>query len=333
MKKILFLASLMCASIAMATPTITGTSQIDLSSAGQTDKYVRFIISSSFSDGFDNSYDAQAANENGIYVFGNGNRYTMWASDAYTANLPLGFYTCENTSYTLKFSNFMGVEYTIYDRVEDDVITVNASTPAYNFTIDESEKNSQINNRFIINYNEATYIVASVTTNAYGLATFSYDQNLTAIEAGVKLYKGAISGEYLNLTQVNYVKAGEGVLVYGEANTTYHFSAGTGSSDFSGNELKAASAWAYPHAGYNAYVLSGNSLYLYEGDAMKPNKAFLLLSTGAGAPKRISFRFNQPTAVENAKATDVKAQKFVENGQIFIRRGNEVFNLQGQIVK
>ena len=141
---------------------------------------------------------------------------------------------------------------------------------------------SVIANRFVINYNASTYPVASVTTNAYGLATFSYDQNLTAIEAGVKLYKGAISGEYLNLTQVDYVEAGEGVLVYGEANTTYHFSAGTGTSDFSGNELKAASAWAYPHAGYNAYVLSGSSLYLYEGDAMKPNKAFLLLSTGAG---------------------------------------------------
>ena len=30
---------------------------------------------------------------------------------------------------------------------------------------------------------------------------------------------------------------------------------------------------------------------------------------------------------------DVLEEKFIENGQVFIRRGNEVYNLQGQIVK
>lgn len=151
MKKIAFLASLLCATFAMATPTITGMSQIDLSTSGQTDKYVRFVLADEFSDGFDNTWDTPAPNESGIYVYYGTDRYTGWASKQYTASLPLGFYTGENTAYTLKFSNFMGTEYTIYDRVADQIITVNGSTANYNFTIDESLKNSQINDRFIIN--------------------------------------------------------------------------------------------------------------------------------------------------------------------------------------
>lgn len=174
---------------------------------------------------------------------------------------------------------------------------------------------------------------AEVTTNAEGLATFSFGSDLQAVEGGVKLYKGANGGDELTLTQVDYVKANEGVIVYGEPNTTYHFNAETGSSDFSGNELKAASTWEYPHAGKDVFVLSGNMLYLYEGETMKPNKAFLQLVHSGNAPRHIRLVFSQATDVENTQA-EVKAVKFVgEDGQILIQRGEEVYNLQGQIVK
>lgn len=552
MKKTVFLVSLLCITIAASAQSITGTSIINLSTTGQPDKELGMILSPSLSDGFDNSWDAYAANESGIYVYSGGKKFTTWASNQYSANLPLGFYTGENTAYTLKFSNFSGTSYTIYDRVAGKTITVASSTniqidgvdadPAnqYSFTIDEGLKNSQINDRFFINY-EATkldglfgwgnyidlipqgdgtckvsvnftsegyytfkvveganwygnttafkrdYITesaivnnndmtlwvdakdeitftweyasntitigypalptvtvrgtgsfydqgydvvltpaadeltasgtitfpvekvggpwynfkvvvgsewrsnesefsrtttsadwinntldgnmyfdidqageytftwsfvnnqltigfpapapvyaAEVTTNAYGLATFSYGSDLVAVEGDAKLYKGDLDGETLVLTQVDYVKAGEGVIVYNEAGTatTYHFNAGTGTSSFSGNELLAASAWEYPHAGFDTYVLSGSSLYLYQGTSMKPNKAYLKVAqnTYGGAPKHISFRFNQSTAIESAEAAELKAEKFVENGVIYIRRGNEVFNLQGQKV-
>ncbi len=155
MKKIVFLASLMCATMAMAAPSITATSQIDLATAGQTDKYVRFVMSPSFSDGFDNTWDTPAPNESGIYVFSNNARYTGWASNQYSENLALGFYTGDNTSYTLKFSSFSGTSYEIFDRVTKQSITVDGSTPDYDFTIEESEKNSQINDRFVINFTVA----------------------------------------------------------------------------------------------------------------------------------------------------------------------------------
>jgi hypothetical protein len=65
---------------------------------------------------------------------------------------------------------------------------------------------------------------------------------------------------------------------------------------------------------------------------MKENKAYLQINT-TGAPARIRLAFGQTTGVENVEAEAVKAEKFVENGQIFIRRGEAVYNLQGQIVK
>ena len=196
---------------------------------------------------------------------------------------------------------------------------------------------SFVNNQLTIGFPDpAPSYAAEVTTNAYGLATFSYGSDLVAVD-GAKLYKGDLDGETLVLTQVDYVKAGEGVIVYNEVGTatTYHFNAGTGTSSFSGNELLAASTWnVAENDDYDIYVLSGSSLYLYEGTEMKPNKAYLKVAqnTYGGAPKHISFRFNQSTAIESAEAAELKAEKFVENGVIYIRRGNEVFNLQGQKV-
>ena len=159
MKKIsILLANLLCATMIIAAPTFTGKSQINLSTTGQTDKIVRFLLSDQFSDAFDNSWDAVAANEGGIYVFNNNERYTTWASNAYSENLQLGFGAGENTDYVLKFSNFEGVEYQLFDLATQTTITVNASTPDYPFTIDAADKNKAINNRFIINFNPAPSI-------------------------------------------------------------------------------------------------------------------------------------------------------------------------------
>ena len=233
----------------------------------------------------------------------------------------------------------------IKDLEENHTISVGASilvdgvaADYYDFTIDAGKANTTINDRFVINYvAPAPVYAAEVTTNAKGLATFSYASDLQAVENDVKLYKGDLNGNVLDLAEVNYVKANEGVIVYGAANTTYHFNVGTGTSDFDGNELLPASAWDYAaQDGYSIYVLSGNMLYLYEGDQMKPNKAFLKVNQNpisGNAPARISMRFNGTQDVENAEVEDAKAVKFVENGEIFIRRGNEVYNLQGQIVK
>ena len=342
MKKIAILSSVVMMSISAMAQVVT-VSQITLSSASQGDKILRVVAASQFSAGYDNGYDAivGAGQDGGLYVILAGERYTKLAIDALPDNLPLGFGSVADTEYTLTFSNFSGASYTIYDRVANKTITVASSAniqidgvdadPAnqYSFTIDESEKNSQINDRFVINYNASTYVLATVTTNAYGWASFSYGANLEAVEGGLTIYKGAISGDVLNLADMDYVAANEGVIIYGTASTTYHFVAGTGSSDFTGNDIKPASAWA-SHSG-TIFVLHDEALYQYTGSDMPANKAYLQISSGPNpAPKHIRMVVNGTTAIDNVEAESVKAEKFVENGQIFIRRGNEVYNLQGQ---
>ena len=332
MKKIAFLMCAMCLSLAMSAQSITSVSLITLSSAGQPDKELGMLMSSSFSDGFDNSWDAQSINESGIYVYYQGARYTTWASNAYSQNLPIGFYSCDNNDYTLKFSGFSGEEYQIYDLVANQTINVNAATPNYDFSISDDKKGIAINDRFIINYNPAAF-VTSLTTNDYGWASFSYDANLqSTLPIGLKIYKGALEGtETLNLNEVNYVPANTGVIVYGTPNTTYYFAAGTGTSDFSDNILRPTSA--YTIGDQNVFVLKGNALLQYTGNtALAANKAYLQLPGTTTAPKRIRMVINQTTSVENVEALEAPV-KFVENGQIFIRRGNEVYNLQGQMVK
>ena len=135
------------------------------------------------------------------------------------------------------------------------------------------------------------------------------------------------------LDPVDYVKADEGVIVNGAASTTFQFIIGSGSADFTGNALKATAT--YNTSMQNVYVLKGNAFLEYVGtNALAANKAYIQLPAGPNnAPARISMRFNGTQDVENVETEAVKAEKFVEDGQIFIRRGNEVYNLQGQIVK
>ena len=193
--------------------------------------------------------------------------------------------------------------------------------------------NTIIANRFVINY-DATAFVTSLTTNAYGWASFSYDANVQPVlPAGLKIYTGVVNGEYLDLAEVDYVKANEGVIVYGTPSTTYYFAAGTGASVYGANALKPTSA--YTIGDQNVFVLKGDALLQYVGNtALAANKAYLQLQTSGAnpAPKRISFRFNQPTAIDNVEAS-AQVEKFVENGQVLIKRGDAVYNLQGQMVR
>jgi len=92
-------------------------------------------------------------------------------------------------------------------------------------------------------------------------------------------------------------------------------------------------------AGHTCYVLSGGEngvgFYQYTGSTLGAHKAFLDLNTGAGAPRRMRFLFdeeNAATSVENAEIA-VKSEKRIENGQLIIIRNGEKFNAQGMIVK
>ena len=278
-----------------------------------------------YESGYDSERMMEQSNDNSVLFYAYVG--TQECANIATNNLD-GLVLCFNTNnidqnYTISFELVSGRDLTLYDRV------TKTSTPivqdeSYPFSVEAAQVGRvAIADRFVIGLPSYT-----VTMNEYGWASFSSIDDLE-IPAGLTAYKGAFSGEELALAEVDYIKANEGVILYGTANQSYVLDLGTGSSDFAGNDLKPASAWA-SHAG-TIYCLKGDALYEYTGATMPANKAYLQVG-GASAPRRISLRFNNEQGVENVKA-DVKAQKFVENGQILIKRGEDVYNLQGQIVK
>lgn len=209
----------------------------------------------------------------------------------------------------------------------------------YSFTLkDEAAyvegENSVIADRFVINYDPS--VLVSLTTNEEGWASFAYSANVVPVDNSLKMYKGAINGEVLSLTEVGYVKAGEGVIVKGNANTTYDFMHGTAYANYNSNDLIGCTVATAPLAGMNfvlSYQNGATAFYQYTGSEIPANKAYINFAPALPAPRRISMVINQEQGVENVVVESVKAEKFVEDGQILIRRGNEVYNLQGQIVK
>lgn len=188
----------------------------------------------------------------------------------------------------------------------------------------------------------------TVTLNDYYLATFSATETVE-IPTGLKVYTaGALNGENLELNPVNpltspYIPAGTGVILYNEntnLENTKVFNLTVTDEQASVldevNNLKPATAWRANLA--NVYILHGNELWLYTGTSFPANKAFLVISGDpAGAPARISMRFaetEETQAVENVAPEAVKAVKFVgEDGKLYIRRGEAVYTVQGQLVK
>ena len=349
MKKILSLCVAALAAITMTAQDIAVNIKLVAQSGGES---TLLLASGTGVSSADNAtLVAPLANTDNVAIYvQDDERYSIYATDGSFENLPIAFITdrmgAAAQSYTLHFEDVlagMGTgSLTIKDLVTGDEQTIVDGESYGPFVVNTTNAkhyvagtNTVIGNRFVINYN-ATGFVADVTTNAYGWASFSYDADLTlTLPAGLKIYKGAIAGDVLNLNEMNYVAVDEGVIVYGAPNTKYYFAAGSGSSDFSGNSLKPSSAWT-SNTG-NIYVLHDEALYQYTGSDMPANKAYLPLPGGASsAPKHIRMVINeteQTEAIDNVEAEAVKAEKFVEDGQIYIRRGNEVFNLQGQIVK
>ena len=183
----------------------------------------------------------------------------------------------------------------------------------------------------------------NVSLNGEGLSTFSALDNVRFDASAFKAYKaGEMSNDKLTLSQIAasegyvYIPAGTGVILYGAASGAAQFErVTTAVPALEGtNNLKPSTAWKAAYAGA-AYILHSNELWVYDGEQFADNKAFLILPNDnqGNAPKRIRLVFEETQDVENVEFEAVKAQKFIENGQIFIIRGEKVYNVQGQIVK
>jgi len=332
MKKVFgFFAALVCSASLMAANTANFVIYVE--SPGDDEIYNEFVAAENadFSAAYENLKDAKVmvdANNPSLYGYVEGHKCGVIATDNLEGTL-LTLETVGETDYDISFYGVAGTTYYLIDLVSGASVQI---AEGNTLEVRGVAANSTLADRFMIS-TSAVATVTTVTTNAYGYASFSYTEDLKLASAGAKLYTGTISGEVLDMTEVDYVKAGQGVIVKGAANTTYNLVAGTGTSVYGANALIASANWTA--ATEDAYFLVGNEFKKYTGtDAVPAGKAYLIYTAGGAnpAPRRIVMRFNTTTAVENVEAAE-KGVKFMENGQIFIRRGENVYNAQGQMVK
>lgn len=180
-------------------------------------------------------------------------------------------------------------------------------------------------------------VAVDVTVNSEGLSTFSSAKAVVLPEGLVAYEATSLSENKLQLHKVaeagQVIPANKGVILYGNSGKLEESTeAAQPISD--DNLLRPATAFdAAVEAGDKIYVLHGSELWVFDGDQFPANKAFLHLDLGGNAPARIRLVFDAVEGVENVEFEAVKAEKFIENGQVLIKRGEKVYNVQGQIVK
>ena len=273
---------------------------------------------------------------NGAFLYGiSGGTKLQVVRGADLEGVQLGVKTDAGTEFTFTVSSVEGSNPLYFmDAQGSNYLLENGAS----FTITDLAANSTIENRFSLGRPSAPVTGYNVTLNGAGLATFSADGDDATIPDGVEAYtatyQDATQEIVLNKITADAIPAGVGVILYGTPGAAVTLPYTDGAAALTAeNNLYPATAWATADKN-NVFVLSGNQMFKYVGtDPVPANKAFMKLPGGANnAPARISMRFNTTTAVENVEAVE-KGVKFMENGQIFIRRGENVYNAQGQMVK
>ena len=180
-------------------------------------------------------------------------------------------------------------------------------------------------------YNSAKAYVMPTGMNGYvfnipaGLGEIAYAAGET-VEAGRALVLKAAAGTYdLVFTDPVAPK---------DLATQLHGSDAAGMTDvilpgsyvYYGLSLDAAPNDTPESVGFYYMVADGAA---FENGA---HKAFLAIPTSTEAPERILFHNNDATNIENVEGMD-QAVKFIENGQMFIKKNGVVYDMMGHAVK
>ncbi len=144
MKKIL-LSAVACMFAMFVAATETAYVRITLKSASGTNNALRLseddANTNAFEDGADADKMMNLSNSKSVLLYAFVEDHTCGNVVALNLDgLKLGFTTNKvDDTYTLSFDQFSGRELKLYDAVKDEVITINASTPDYEFTVDASQ--------------------------------------------------------------------------------------------------------------------------------------------------------------------------------------------------
>lgn len=186
-------------------------------------------------------------------------------------------------------------------------------------------------------------IFTRVNLNSAGYATFSCKDPSYIATAGVTAYKAYVNDELITLTALDgNIPAGEGVLLYGNtAGTRVELPVATSgnSADVTGNSLKpttlADGSLAEKEA--NSWALGDGTEFLrFTGSAYIHNRAYLVHTVGANAKAmRMVFADDLLTTGINNTVVETSQRdgKFIENGNIVIKKNGMKYNVAGQVIK
>lgn len=253
--------------------------------------------------------------------------------DAFEFGFVIGSNNPTETQHTLE-----GVKMTYSANGEQMIVTINGKAVTYPL--------SQVSE---LTYFQGTPTVELTTHEnpadpGYYYTTFYSGLEAYAIPDGVKAFTAELTseGDALIVTQIEsgVLPQDEGVLLEStsaDAITLETTNPATGTKD-NGNVFRGSDVYINRPAG-TTYVISAvdnvMAFYQYTGDVIPANKAYMNLSEGQSAPRRIVWSTEHTgvaTGMENAAATD-QAEKFLHNGTLYIRKGEHVYNVQGVIVK
>ena len=182
-----------------------------------------------------------------------------------------------------------------------------------------------------------------------GWATYA-SATKVAVPEGVTAYKAHYqkegNDEQLILTDIgSVIPANAGVLLYGTPNGICSFTASDGDDpDMSGNDLIGCPTEkniAAEQENYEIFCIrylegKGSAFYTYTGNVIAARKAYIRLpkeQQNNAAARRVRFVYDQATGLGNTGADSVQVTKFIKNGQLFIRRGDVVYTIQGTRVQ
>ena len=178
-----------------------------------------------------------------------------------------------------------------------------------------------------------------VKLNAAGYATYSANYDVEV--SGAKAYTAVLDfdGKTITCSEItsNKVPAGNGVLLFGDANADVTLSITADAAALATNNLKAttlANGSLAAKGSNNYYALDGDTFKQYTGAAFVHNKAYFEVTAGGDVLARsMSIVFDDNiTGVENVEAAaeaKTKEGKFIENGKLVIVKNGQKFNAAG----
>lgn len=190
-----------------------------------------------------------------------------------------------------------------------------------------------------------TTVTKTLNLNASGYATYSdaFDFEVTS---GATAYTAILNTANNKITcseiEGKKIKAGEGVLLYGDAGATVVLSYTAGATALEDNDLKGTTtsdgSLATMEGSKYYYALSGDTFMRYKPtpSAFVPNKAYFESDTELNS-KAFAIVFDSETTaingIEDVAPKTTKTRKVVKNGRLVIETANGEFTIDGARMK